>query len=146
MKIQRFIWGLYHFERMFGCHQKLVLLSHMKSYTKPAARVTLPTMFSSSALILRQSAWLLLVENNDISFLFIVSWAFTAQIFGCIVVHQMWRSRASDLWAPEDICLPQHKLCGDNVFFEPPKVVVPSVSCCAHAVSLSEMTSSETLL
>lgn len=44
--------------------------------------------------------------------------SFTAEIFGCIVQHQMWlSSRTPDLSAQEDIRLPQHKLCGDDVFF-----------------------------
>lgn len=52
----------------------------------------------------------------DISFLSIVSEAFTTQTCSCIVLHQMWHSRSCDLLAWEGICLPQYMLCGDNVF------------------------------
>lgn len=57
-----------------------------------------------------------LLLKTDTSFLFIVWWAFIAQIFVCIVAHHMWHSRTSDLWARGGICLPQYELCGDDVF------------------------------
>lgn len=141
-------WSLQKYiEQMFNCQGNTCTHFNDKSGNKACSLFkTLPSMLSSSTLILRQSTWLLSVENTDVSSLSIVSWAFSAQIFGRIVLHQTWHSRTSDLSAREGICLPQSLLCGDDVFFEPPKVVVPSIFRRFPAISLSEMTRRETLL
>lgn len=101
-------------------------------------------MLSSSALIHGQSTWLHLVENTDISFLAIVALGSAA---ADIRLHS-WASDVtqSHLWPfhQEDVCLPHSLLCADDVFFEPPKVVVPSILRRFPAASLSEMTSSGT--
>lgn len=66
------------------------------------------------------------LSRNRLHFLLsIVSWAFMVQIFGCIALHQMWHSGTSDLLARGGVRLPDHMLCGDDVF------LWATESCCA---------------
>lgn len=87
-------------------------------------------MLSSSALILRQSTWLLEAETMRFVCFCNVSSVFTTKTFSCMVVHPTWHSGPSDLLAREDISLPQQAVSGDDVFFE-------SLACCTINLLLS---------